>query len=167
MTRSRQRSWVFVLAVLASVGACGGKDGKSSQPLPCASGALLHVQLSPTVASMTAPTFSVCRNETCYPWTPAPLPPSGRDGDGTSGYITDQASVFATLWHYADGSVTLEIEWRVSDQAELRDGDHYVITLANGSGAPAIVLDGIATYARTTSTGLDSGAACMEAKLSA
>jgi hypothetical protein len=115
---------------------------------------------------MTAPTFSICRNDTCYPWTPSALPTSGSGGP-PSEYITDQALVFATLWRYSDGSVTLEIEWRVSDETQLVDGDHYVITLANGSGAPVTVLDGTATYARTTSTGLDSGAACVQAKLSA
>ena len=166
MTRSRQcRLLGFALAALATVGACGGKDGKPSEPLPCASGALLHVLLSPTVATMTAPTFSICRNDTCYPWAPGPLPTSGSGGP-PSEYI-DQSLVFATLWRYSDGSVTLDVEWRVSDETQLVDGDHYRITLADGSGAPAPVLNGIATYVRTTSTGLDSGAACVEAKLSA
>jgi hypothetical protein len=164
MTRFRQCLWGFAVAVLASVGACGGKDGKPSV-LPCVSGALLHAQLSPTVASMTAPAFSVCRNDTCYPWTPSPLPKSG--SGGTSEYITDKALVLATLWRNSDGSVTLDVEWRVSDPADLHDGDRYAITLANGSGAPVPVFDGIATYVSTTSTGLDSGAACVEAKLSA
>jgi hypothetical protein len=81
--------------------------------------------------------------------------------------ITDQAQIFGTFWRYSDGTVTLDIEWRMSDETQLVNGDRYVITLANGSGAPTTVLDGTATYARTTSTGLDSGAACVEAKLSA
>jgi hypothetical protein len=168
MTRSQQclcSLGCLALAALAGVGACGGKDGKPSEPLPCASGALLHVQLSRTVASMTAPTFSICRNDTCYPWAPAPL---SKLDDGTMLQpITNKAQIFGTFWLYSDGSVTIEIEWRVIDESDLHDGDHYVITLANGSGAPATVLDGIATYARTTSTGLDSGVACVEAKLSA
>ena len=165
MTRSRQcRLLGFALAALVTVGACGGKDGKPSEPLPCASGALLHVQLSPTVATMTAPTFSICRNNTCYPWAPAAAP---KLGDGTTESITDQAQILGTFWRNSDGTVTLDVEWRTGDETQLADGDHYVITLANGSGAPATVLDEIATYARTTSTGLDSGAACVEAKLSA
>jgi hypothetical protein len=114
---------------------------------------------------MTAPTFSVCRNEICSPWTPSALPTSG--SGGTSEYLPEQPFVFATLWRYSDGSVTLDVEWRVLDPADLHDGDHYAITLANGSGAQVPVLDGIATYVPTTSTGLDSGAACVEAKLSA
>jgi hypothetical protein len=167
MTRSRQCSWgffAFVLAALVSVGACGGKDSKPSEPLPCASGALLHVLLSPTVATMTAPTFSICRNDICYPWAPAAL---SKLDDGTMESITDQAQIFGTFWLNSDGTVTLDVEWRVSDETQLVDGDHYLITLADGSGARVPVLNGIATYVRTTSTGLDSGAACVEAKLSA
>ena len=164
MTRSRQCLWGFALGVLAGVGACGGKDGKPIEPLPCASGALLHVLLSPTVATMTAPTFSICRNNTCYPWAPGAL---SKLDDGTTQSITDQAQILGTFWRYSDGTVTLDIEWRMSDVTQLADGDLYVITLADGASTPVVVLDKTAVYTSTTSTGLDSGAACMEAKLSA
>jgi hypothetical protein len=169
MTRFRQCFGVFVclgLAALASVGGCGGGNGKPSEPLPCASGALLHVLLSPNVAAMTAPTFSICRNATCYAWTPAALLPASGSG-GTTESVAAPEQILASLYRNSDGTITLDVEWHVSNETLLADGDHYTIRLADGSGAPAIVLDGIATYTRTTSTGLDSGAACVQAKLSA
>lgn len=155
----------FAAAALVSFGACGGKEGRST-PASCFSGALLKTQLSANVATMARPTFSICRNETtCYAWAPSALPVSG--SGGTSEYVTDKASVFATLWRDSQGSVTLDVEWRTNDPSELRDGDHYVVTLAEGAGAPTTVFDKTALYSRITSTGLDSGTACLQAKLSA
>jgi hypothetical protein len=115
---------------------------------------------------MTAPTFSICRNASCYAWTPAALLPATGSG-GTTESITAPEQILASFYRNSDGTITLDVEWHVSDETQLADGDHYTITLANGSGTPATVLDRIATYTRTTSTGLDSGAACVEAKLSA
>jgi len=167
MTRSGQlRLLLVALAALVGIGACGGKDSSPGTPAPCFSGALLHVLLSPTVASMTAPTFSICRNDTCYPWAPAALPASGAGGPPTES-ITNQAQILGTLWRYTDGTVTLDVEWRTSDASQLADGDHYEITLADGTDTPVVVLDKTAIYTPTTSSGLDSGAACLEAKLSA
>jgi hypothetical protein len=81
--------------------------------------------------------------------------------------ITDQAQILGTFWRNSDGTVTLDIEWRMSDVTQLADGDLYEITLADGASTPVVVLDKTAVYTSTTSTGLDSGAACVEAKLSA
>lgn len=167
MTRTRQ--WWFralAMAALAGTGACGGTEGASNVPA-CFPGALLHAQLSPNVATMSQPTFSLCRNDVaCYAWTPAPLPKTGSGGD--SEYVAVPAvspfSILATLWRNKDGSVTLDVEWRTADASLLANGDHYVVTLADGAGTPVPIFDKTAVYESATS---DNGAVCLEAKLSA
>jgi len=159
------RRWTVIgLAVLAPLFfvACGGS--KATTKTPCSSGAWLHIPLDSSVAAMTQPTITVCRNGACYPWAPQPLPTTGSGGTEEAipaGTTTD--SIKGTFWRNADGTVTLDIEWWVTDPTVLVDGDRYQVTLADGTDPATTILDKSATYA---ASGPSGGPTCPQATLS-
>ena len=166
--QGRFRRFRFVFACLVSLapvlaGACGGSGAKSDTPLPCTSGAWLHIVLDPSVATMAQPKITACRNDACYDWAPAPLP-SAR-ADGAWGTFPDAVWITGYFWHNADGSNTLDIQWTIIDESQLQDGDHYVVKLANGTGVATTLLDQTATYVRSSPGVADSGPTCMQATL--
>ena len=165
MHPGRLRYVVACLASLASVlaGACGGSGNKSDTPLPCTSGAWLHMVLAPSVATMAQPKITACRNDECYDWAPAPMP-SAR-GDGAWGNFPDAVWITGYFWHNSDGSYALDIQWMSVDESQLQDGDHYVVKLANGTGVATTLLDRTATYVRSASGVADSGPICLQATL--
>jgi hypothetical protein len=153
------------LAMLAPVlaSACGDSSPKTQAPEPCTSGALMHIPLQSNVVAMTQPTVTVCRNSVCYTSVFPQLPSTGSSGNVQA--MSDTAAITGTLWRNLDGTVTLDIEWRIDDQSQLVDGDHYVVTLANGAGAATAVLDKTATYAMSAPGVADAGPVCLQAKL--
>jgi len=159
----------FVLmcfAILAPLlaGACGGSGPRSDTPAPCTSGVWLHVPLAPSTAAMAAPTVQICRNVTlCYTSTFPPLP--SRVNDGFTQNMSDTVPITGTLWLNSDGSITLDIDWTFGDPSLLQDGDHYVVTLANGTGIATTVLDKTATYQMSAAGIADSGPTCLQATL--
>ena len=165
----RDRFVLLCLAMLVPVfaGACGDSKHVDVCALAsCTSGASLQVSLTSSVATLTQPKITVCRNEvTCYLWSPTPLDPMKTGGDIEA--ISPDAAVTGTFWHNSDGTVSLDIEWAISDESLLVDGDHYVVTLADGAGAPITILDKTATYARTAPGGADCGPVCLQVTLSA
>ena len=165
MHPQKDRLVLMGLAMLAPLlaGACGGSGDKSGPPAPCTSGAWLHIPLDPGVVAMTQPKIRACRNDECHDWAPAPLPSTGSQGDNES--FPDAVWITAQFWHNSDGSVTLDIQWTILDESQLQDGDHYVVTLANGTGTASTVLDQIATYVRSAPGEADSGPTCLQATL--
>jgi hypothetical protein len=165
----RDRFALVCLALLAPAlaGACGGSKAPDVCALAsCTSGASLQISLSSSVAAMTQPKFTVCRNDVaCYDWLPGPLPSTG--SGGTVEAISTVADITGTFWRNSDGTVTLDIEWAIADESQLVDGDHYVVTLADGTGAPTTVLDKLATYVRNAPGGADCGPVCLQVTLSA
>jgi len=156
---------IICLTVLAPVlaGACGDSAVKNNSPEPCTSGAWLHIPLDPSVVTMAEPKVSVCRNGECHDWDPMPLRSTGSNGDYES--FPSAAWIIGTFWHNSDGSVTLDVQWSVVDESQLQDGDHYVVTLADGNGVLSTVLDQIAVYARSAPGPADSGPTCLQATL--
>jgi hypothetical protein len=155
----------FVLVCLAMLaGACGDSSPKSDAPTPCTSGAWLHIALSSTVATMAQPTVTVCRNSVCYTSVFQQLPSTGSGGTPEQA-MADAAAITGTLWRSSDGSVSLDIEWRIDDQSLLVDGDHYVVTLADGAGAASAVLDKTASYAMSAPGVADAGPVCLQTTL--
>ena len=112
---------------------------------------------------MAQPKITVCRNDVCYVWSPAPLSPSVTGGSTEA--ITTEAALTGTFWHNSNGTVTLDIEWTINDESQLADGDHYVVTLADGAGAATTVLDQTATYVRNAPGGVDCGPVCLQVTL--
>ena len=146
-------------------GACGDSKHVDVCALAsCTSGASLQMSLSPSVVSMTQPKITVCRNDVCYVWSPAPLP--AKTGGSTEA-ITPEAAITGTFWHNSDGTVSLDVEWAMGDESQLIDGDHYVVKLADGAGAATTVLDQPATYVRYASGGVDCGPVCLQVTLRA
>jgi hypothetical protein len=80
--------------------------------------------------------------------------------------MSSTADITGTLWRNSDSSITLDIEWDIADQSLLVDGDHYVVTIADGAGVATTVLDKTATYARSAPGAADSGPICLQATLS-
>jgi len=117
-----------------------------------------------SVGAMAQPTVSVCRNSECYTSAFPPLP----SGSGGSPQVamSSTADITGTLWRNSDSSITLDIEWDIPDESQLVDGDHYVVTIADGAGVATTVLDKIATYARSAPGAADSGPTCVQATLS-
>lgn len=113
---------------------------------------------------MTQPKITVCRKDVCYDWLPTPL--SSTEAGGSTEVISNVADITATLWRNSDGSVTLDIEWRVDDESQLQNGDHYVVKLADGAGTPTTYLDMTASYQESTPSGPDCGPVCLQASLS-
>jgi len=145
-------------------GGCGDSSPKSQPPAPCTSGAWLHISLSSTVATLAQPTVTVCRNSVCYTSVFQQLPSIGSGGTPEQA-MSDTAAITGTLWRKSDGSVSLDIEWRIDDQSQLVDGDHYVVTLADGAGTATAVLDKTATYVMSAPGVADAGPICMQATL--
>ena len=117
------------------------------------------------MATIVQPKIKVCRNEvTCYLWSPAPLNPNKTGGSIEA--ISQDAAITGTFWHNSDGTVSLDIEWTINDESQLVDGDHYIVTLADGSSVPTTVLDKTATYVRNAPGGADCGPVCLQATLS-
>jgi hypothetical protein len=113
----------------------------------------------------TQPKITVCRNDVCYIWSPAPLLPTQTGGSTEA--ITPDAAITGTFWHNSDGTVSLDVEWSINDESQLIDGDHYVVKLADGAGAATTVLDRLATYVRSAPGGADCGPVCLQVKLTA
>jgi hypothetical protein len=114
---------------------------------------------------MVAPTVKVCRNSSeCYTSVFPRLPSAVNDG--TNQAMSDTVPITGTLWLNSDSSITLDIEWDVADESQLVDGDHYVVTIADGAGPATTVLDQIATYTRSSPGVADSGPTCLQASLS-
>ena len=80
--------------------------------------------------------------------------------------MSPTADITGTLWRNSDSSITLDIEWNIADESQLVDGDHYVVTIADGAGLATTVLDKIATYVRSAPSAVDSGPTCAQATLS-
>jgi hypothetical protein len=154
--------WVALLASVLA-GACGGMGVKNGSPAPCTSGALLDISLASSVGAMVLPTVSVCRNIVCYTSAFPPVP--AIPDRGTIQAMSDVAAITGTLWRNSDSSITLDIEWRIDDESQLADGDHYVVTIADGAGVATTVLDTTATYARSAPGAVDSGPVCLQATL--
>lgn len=164
--RRKDRLVLVCLATLAPVLAagCGGSEPANVCALAtCSSGASLQVALAPSVAALTQPKFTVCRNEVCHDWLPAPLPPAG--SGGTTETMANDAAITGTFWRNSDGTVSLDIEWTINDESQLVDGDHYVVRLADGAGAATTILDKTATYTRRAALA-DCGPVCLQATLS-
>jgi hypothetical protein len=156
------------LATLATALACACGDSKHVDVCAlasCTSGASLQISLSPSVASMTQPKITVCRNAGCYVWSPAPLSPTKTGGSTET--IAADAAITGTFWHNSDGSVSIDIEWTISDESQLVDGDRYVVALAEGAGAATTVLDKPATYLSNAAGGADCGPVCLQVTLKA
>lgn len=156
------------LALLALVlaGACGDSKPVDVCALAsCSSGASLQVLLASSVASLTQPKITVCRNDVCFDWSPAPLSPTVTGG--TTEAIPSAAAITGTFWRNSDGTVTLDVEWIINDESQLVDGDHYVVRLADGAGTPTTLLDKTATYTQSAPGGADCGPVCLQVKLSA
>ena len=163
----RDRFAVFCVALFAPVlaGACGGMAVKSGTPAPCTSGVLMHIPLGSSTAAMAAPTVKVCRNGSeCYTSTFLPLPSTVNNGPPTQA-MSDTVPITGTLWLNSDSSITIDIEWDFADQSLLVDGDHYVVTIADGAGVATTVLDKIAAYVRGAPGAADSGPTCVQATL--
>ena len=144
-------------------GACGdSKHVDVCSLASCTSGASLQMSLSPSVASMTQPKITVCRNDVCYVWSPAPLP---MQTGGSTEAITPDAAITGIFWHNSDGTVSLDVEWAIGDESQLVDGDHYVVKLADGAGTATTVLDKTATYVRNAPGGADCGPICLQVTL--
>jgi hypothetical protein len=138
---------------------------KSGTPAPCTSGVLIHIPLGSSTAAMAAPTVKVCRNGSeCYTSTFPPLP--SVVNNGTIQAMSDTVPITGTLWLNSDSSITLDIEWDTADESQLVDGDHYVVTIADGAGVATTVLDKIATYVRSAPGVADSRPICLQATLS-
>ena len=165
----RARFILLCLAMLAPVlaGACGGSKQVDVCALAsCTSGASLQVSLPSSVATIIQPKIKICRNEvTCFLWSPAPLDPTKTGGSTEA--ISPDAVITGTFWRNSDGTVSLDIEWTINDESQLVDGDHYVVTLADGASVPTTVLDKTATYVRSAPSGADCGPVCLQARLSA
>jgi hypothetical protein len=157
----RDRLAILSVALLAPVlaGACGGLAAKSA-PVPCTSGVWLHIPLDLKVGAMAEPNVSVCRNSECTTSVFPPLP------SGWPQAMSTTADITGTLSRNSDGTITLDIEWNIADESQLVDGDHYVVTIADGAGLATTVLDRIATYSRSASGPADSGPTCLQAILS-
>ena len=112
---------------------------------------------------MAQPKITVCRNDECHAWAPAPLPNTGSGGDYES--FPDAVWITGTFWHNSDGSVALDIQWSATDESQLQDGDHYLVTLANGTGSATTILDKTAAYQMSAPGIADSGPTCLQATL--
>jgi len=154
----------LAMLALALAGACGDSSPKADLPTPCTPGAWLHISLSSAVASMAQPKVTVCRNSSCFTSIFQQLPSSGSGGTPEQS-MSDTAAITGTLWRNLDGSVSLDIEWRIDDQSLLVDGDHYVVTLADGAGVATAVLDKTATYVMSAPGVADAGPICLQATL--
>jgi len=164
--RLRDRFVLVCFATLAPVlaAACGGSERANVCVLAtCSSGASLQVSLASSVAALTQPKITVCRNDVCYDWLPAPLSPT--ISGGTTEGISNAAAITGTFWRNSDGTVSLDIEWTINDESQLVDGDHYVVKLADGAGVATTILDKTATYTRRAALG-DCGPVCLQATLS-
>jgi hypothetical protein len=157
---------ILCVALLAPVlaGACGGLAARSDTPTPCSSGVWLSIVLPAAVGTMTQPTVSVCRNSECYTSAFPALPLAT---GGWSQAMSTTAYITGTLWRNPDNSITLDIQWDVVDASQLVDGDHYLVTIADGTGAATSVLDSLATYVRSGSDVIDSGLSCLQATIKA
>jgi hypothetical protein len=113
---------------------------------------------------MVQPTVTVCRNSVCYTSVFQQLPTSGVGGTPEQA-MSDVAAITGALWRSSDGSIALDIEWRIDDQSQLVDGDHYVVTLADGPGVATAVLDKTATYVMSAPGVADAGPICLQATL--
>ena len=168
MTHPQTHRFVLMgLALLAPAlaGACGDSKPVDVCALAsCSSGASLQISLSASVASMTQPKITVCRNDVCFDWSPAPLSPTV--SGGTTEGITSAAAIIGTFWRNSDGTVSLDIEWTINDESQLVAGDHYVVKLADGAGTPTTILDKTATYTRSAPGGADCGPVCLQTTLS-
>ncbi len=149
MTHAHAAHTVFAatLGVALFAASCGGAD--SCIQVRCASGASMSIPLAALPASGTVVT--VCRNDTCYQATVPEVPGLPDAGEASTRLaFTDAAFVVAILWQGADRSVELQIEWREENSEMLADGDRYLVTLTDVSGATTPLLSQTATYLPVT-----------------
>ena len=123
---------------------CGGSESNTCGTAGCTSGAWLRIPLASSVASQANTTVTVCRNTECYTSVFPAVPAVG--GAGTDLVFPAATFVVGTLYQDTDQSIELDIEWRVDAASQVQDGDHYIVTFTDATGATTTMLDKTATY---------------------
>jgi hypothetical protein len=158
-SRSRSRlSSIFLLGLMV---AASCSSGKVCTTAACSSGAWMSVTFLSGPSAVVGRTVTMCRNDACHAGTVPFVPDSV--GAVASMTFPDAPFVVGRLWQDEDHSVTLELEWRESGQVQ--DGDHYVVTLTEPSGATSTLVDKTVTYEKLAPNGEDCGPICWSAEL--
>jgi hypothetical protein len=165
LTTDQARRFVLGSAALLAVVAvtCGGADTCSQAT--CTSGALLHIPLASSPASLTGTTVTVCRNAECYAATLPELPAADEASAGLA--FAGASFVVGTLWQDADHTLGLDLEWHAESPDLVTDGDHYLVIFTDASGVPTTMLDRTATYSAVAPSPeeCDGTASCRIAEL--
>ena len=123
---------------------CGGSEGKTCGTAGCTSGAWMHIPLASSVANQANTTVTVCRNTECYTSALPAVPAVG--GAGTDLVFAAATFVVGNLYQGTNQSIGLDLEWRVDAASQVQDGDRYVVTFTDATGATTTMLDKTATY---------------------
>jgi hypothetical protein len=106
-------------------------------------------------AGLVGGTMTVCRNDVCQSGTVK----------GANALVSfgDAANARVSLSQDVNGMLTIHVEWHESGQ--VKDGDHYVVTLVDTTGNTSTLTDKTATYQKYAPNGEDCGPICWRADL--
>ena len=131
---------MLLAAALLSLSNCSSEH--ACTPVGCQSGATLNIMYMSPPAGLVGGTVTVCRNAECYSGIVPALP--GTNDVGANVAFANAPPVGGTLSHDQSGMVHLDFEWRLDSQPPA--SDHYVVTLAETTGATLTMFDKIVYY---------------------